>query len=188
MYWFAEPVQESVDAWNRLADDSFQWGRGPIIAGVRRPLMAFFRPVKGYAASSALVSADALPYRPNTGLHLKLTHHEDPYGVATHDRHAHDDRVLVPALLDVEGVAGAWTFSFSRNLEHETMPVAGQPLGAAGSLRLRILYLDGDDRATSARIAGVEDEDAEGVPGTGEVLISTPLESIDPWSHAGPVD
>ncbi len=50
MYWFRDPVEQSVDAWDRLGEASFQWGRGPIIPGVERKLLAFFRPVKGYSA------------------------------------------------------------------------------------------------------------------------------------------
>ncbi|MCP3812180.1 hypothetical protein NLX62_07570, partial [Mycobacteriaceae bacterium Msp059] len=48
MYWFRSPVEQSVREWEQLGADSFQWGRGPMIPGVRRTVLAFFRPVKGY--------------------------------------------------------------------------------------------------------------------------------------------
>ena len=48
MYWFREPYQDSYDAWQKLAEDSFQWGRGPTLPGVSRPLLGFFNPVLGY--------------------------------------------------------------------------------------------------------------------------------------------
>ena len=53
MYWFRNPVAQAVGEWEQLGVDSFEWGRGPMIPGVRRTLLAFFRPVKGYAAESS---------------------------------------------------------------------------------------------------------------------------------------
>lgn len=55
-----------------------------MIPGVRRTLLAFFRPVKGYAAASALVSPGVIPYRPNRGLHLTMTRFAEPYGADAH--------------------------------------------------------------------------------------------------------
>ncbi|MFE7244043.1 hypothetical protein [Streptomyces sp. NPDC057580] len=63
MYRIREPVEESIREWDRLGSASFQWGRGPLIAGVERRLFSFFRPVKGCAAPTALVSPGVLPYR-----------------------------------------------------------------------------------------------------------------------------
>ncbi|MFV8054237.1 hypothetical protein [Mycobacterium sp. 48b] len=51
---------------------------------MRRTLLAFFRPVKGYAAASALVSPGVIPYRPNRGLHLTMTRFAEPYGADAH--------------------------------------------------------------------------------------------------------
>lgn len=72
MYWFRNPVADAVREWEQLGVNSFEWGRGPMIPGVRRTLLAFFRPVKGYAAASSLVSPAVIPYRPNRGLHLTV--------------------------------------------------------------------------------------------------------------------
>jgi len=68
MYWFRSPVDESVRAWEQLGADSFQSGRGPMIPGVRRTLLAFFRPVRGYASASALVPTrgDPVPPQPRS--------------------------------------------------------------------------------------------------------------------------
>lgn len=104
MYWFRKPVEESVREWEQLGMDSFDWGRGPMIARVNRTLLAFFRPVKGYAAASSLVSPSVIPYRPNRGLHLTLTRFADPLGLGTHENHRWEDRLLIPELLDIPGV------------------------------------------------------------------------------------
>lgn len=186
MYWFRQPVEQSVAAWDRLGADSFQWGRGPLLPGVRRPMLAFYRPVRGYAARSALVNPEVIPYRPNRGLHVTLTRHADPHAAAVHDRHRWEDRCVLPALMDVEGVAGAWTFSFSHSQQHSTLPMTGRTQAERGSLRIRLVYLDGDPLETTARIEHAEDElarrgDADPAADQTEVLLSTPLRTIIPW-------
>ncbi|MEV0354903.1 hypothetical protein AB0H71_02465 [Nocardia sp. NPDC050697] len=184
MYWFNEPFEESVRQWNDLGSDSFQWGRGPLIPGVRRPLLGFFRPVKGYAAAAAMVSADVLPYRPNQGLHLTLTRYSEPYGRATHEHHRWEDRVLLPALLDVEGVAGAWTFSFDH---HQNVTMLPREAGddPRGSLRIRLLYLDEDPFEVSQRIdtatASTAGELDSVAAASGQQLFATTLRTIVPF-------
>ena len=185
MYLFRDPLPASLAAWDRLGEDSFQWGRGPLIPGVERRMTAFFVPVKGYAAPSALVSPDVLPFRPNRGLHVTLSRYAETHAPATHDRYAWEDRALLPALLDLDGVAGAWTFSFDRHQRHRTLPIRGTAEDAPGSLRLRVLYLDGEPLETTAAIARTETEVAtpasRAAAETEEVLLSTPLRTIVPW-------
>jgi hypothetical protein len=185
MYWFNEPVEQSVAEWDQLGADSFQWGRGPLLPGVRRNLLAFFKPVKGYASPGALVAPGVIPYRPNRGLHLTLTRHSHPFGADTHDRYRWEDRTLIPALLDVPGVAGAWTFTFSHHQRHASLPLSAETPDPPGSLRIRLLYLDDDPEATSARIDERSAEtEAKGQGGTGSAgatLLRTPLRTIVPW-------
>lgn len=186
MYWFRQPLTEAVAAWDRLGEDSFQWGRGPLIPGVTRNLLGFFRPVKGYAAPSALVSPEVLPLRPNRGLHVTLTRYADSHGGATHARHAWEDRALIPALLDVEGVAGAWTFSFSHHQQHSTLPMGGAADDGPGSLRVRLVYLEDDPAAMAPRLQQAEDALAargagDPAPEAAQVLLSSPVRTIIPW-------
>ncbi|WP_233152781.1 hypothetical protein [Mycobacterium sp. NS-7484] len=180
MYWFRSPVEESVREWEQLGADSVQWGRGPAIPGVRRTVLAFFRPVKGYAAASALVSPGVIPYRPNRGLHLTMTRFAEPLGEAAHQHHQWEDRVAIPALLDLDGVAGAWTFALDR---HQRNGLGLRSLEAAdspGGLRIRLLYLDEEPIRVSERIT----ERLAQTPSptaTGELVIDTPLNTIIPW-------
>jgi hypothetical protein len=175
MYWFRQPLAASLDAWDKLGEDSFQWGRGPIIPGVERRMLAFFRPVKGYAAPRIGVSADVLPFRPNRGLHVTLTRFAEPHSAETHTSHGFEDRELIPSLLALDGVAGAWTFAFSHSQQHATLPLHGGATDAQGGLRMRLLYLDGDplEAADSIRTATPDS--------SGEVLFSSPLKTIIPW-------
>lgn len=178
MYWFREPVDAAVAAWDALGEASFQWGRGPLIPGIRRPLLAFFHPVKGYSAPRALVSPEVLPYRPHRGVHVTATRFAEPHSAETHAAHQREDRELIPALLDVDGVAGAWTFSYSHPQRHTSLPFDETPTEAAGSLRIRLVYLEDDPAEVTPRLREVEGQ----IPGgAGEVVLSAPVKTIIPW-------
>jgi len=185
MYWFRSPASASVRQWEQLGVDSFEWGRGPMIPGVRRTMLAFFRPVKGYAAASSLVSAGVIPYRPNRGLHVTVTRFADPLGPDTHDHHRWEDRVLIPSLLEVPGVAGAWTFSLDHHQDNGLGLRSLEASERRGGLRVRVLYLDDDPVATSIRVRKSAGEAAPllAAPSAAaaELVMSTPLRTIIPW-------
>ncbi|MFB2600390.1 hypothetical protein ACEXQE_21565 [Herbiconiux sp. P17] len=180
MYWFREPLAESLAEWDALGEASFQWGRGPIIPGVRRSLLAFFRPVKGYASPRALVAPEVLPFRPNRGLHLTLESFAEPHSPAAHERFAWEDRELMPRLLQLDGVAGAWTFSFSHPQRHSTLPLDGDATDAPGSMRLRLVYLDGDPLEVSPAVAELSEARDAAADGA-RVEFSGPVKAIIPW-------
>jgi hypothetical protein len=183
MYWFRSPADESVYAWEQLGADSFQWGRGPMIPGVRRTLLAFFRPVKGYAAATALVSSDVIPYRPNRGLHLTVTQFAEPLGPAAHEHHRWEDRVLIPALLDIDGVAGAWTFALDKHQNNRLGLRSTEADGPPGGLRIRLLYLDGEPVTAATHIHDCVAQTADEAPEVAarQCVIDTPLRTIVPW-------
>ncbi len=120
--------------------------------------LAFFRPVKGYAAPRVLVDPDVLPFRPNRGIHVSLAELADPHGVDAHRRFAWEDRTLMPTLTGIEGVAGGWTFAFSHSQKHATLPLVGSDHLSPGSLRLRVLYLDGEPATAARAIENAERE------------------------------
>lgn len=185
MYWFNEPVERSLDEWHTLGTDSFQWGRGPRLPGVHRPLLGFFRPVKGYVSPSAQVSPEGLPYRPNRGLHVTLTRFDEAYGADTHDHHQWEDRVLVPQLLDLDGVAGVWTFAFERHQQSGSMSLGEPKTDAPGSMRMRVVYLDGEPSETTKRIRSVVEDAELGTGSSAEsetsVLLDAEATTIVPW-------
>jgi hypothetical protein len=103
----------------------------------RRPLSlpsvgyALFELAGKAAAPRAVVGADVLPWRPMLGAYLVLEE-----GAATPD----------PALLDAEGVAGAWWF---------TGTVAHTPFTIdSRGLQLTVLFLDDDPVSVAAELAG----------------------------------
>jgi len=77
------------------------------------------------------------------------------------------------------GVAGVWTFSFSRHQENPLIP-AVDTTDTPGSLRLQLIYLDDEPLATTTQIEKRRGE-LGGDPGVGETLLSTPLRTIIPW-------
>jgi hypothetical protein len=152
--------------------------------------MGFFVPVKGYSAPHALVSPDVLPYRPNRGVHVTLTRVDDPLGHDAHLMYRWYDRVRIPDLLGVPGVAGAWTFSLHQPTRPSWQEGGAQPW-SAHELRLRLLYLDGDPLEVAGDLAEHEERwaaDGRGRPSaeTEEVLFSAPLAACLPFQPCPP--
>ncbi len=188
MYWFRTPGHAHLAAWAKLGADSFQWGRGPLIPGVHRRLLAFFTPVQGYVSPNCPVGPEVLPFRPHRGVLLSLTRFEDPLGLDVHAHHRWSDRERIPALMQVPGVAGAWTFAFRNHQQHGTLPfdTATIDTDVPGSLRIRLLYLDGDPAKTIERVSVREAElDAAGQgcpdPDVQRVLLIAACSTLVPW-------
>ena len=96
--------------------------------------------VEGYAAPSALVTAEVVPYRPNRGMYLVVELPDDPSAPpAWAPEH-------VEALLDIDGVAGMWTFTAS-TLRPDRFDSTGYSITAC--------YLDGDPVEVAKPIADV---------------------------------
>lgn len=178
MYWFREPEQQAVAEWDALGEASFQWGRGPLLPGIQRPLLAFFRPVKGYVAPRASVSPDVLPLRPNRGLHITVTEFAEPHSAATHSAHRREDLEVIPELLAHDGVAGAWTFSYSHPQQHTSLPLATRA-SPPGSMRIRLVYLEDDPQMLAPQLEAIERDTAG--DSAGAVVLSAPLNTIIPW-------
>ncbi|WP_228818229.1 hypothetical protein [Nocardia elegans] len=133
------------------------------------------------------MSADALPFRPNRGLHITVSHLPDPHSVQAHEQFRWQDRVRIPDLLDCSGVAGAWTFALHTVQKHPTLPLGeSRREYSAGSLRIRLLYLDGDPESVIAEIGERErqwETSGRGAPcpEAEETIFSAPVHTIVPW-------
>lgn len=178
-YAFQSPVDQAVAEWTRLGEASFQWGRGPMLPGIERKLLAFFQPVKAYAATSALVDPEVIPFRPNRGIHITVTRLEEPHSDAAHEWFAREDREVIPALLNVPGVAGAWTYAYSHPQRHDTLSFEESAVEAQGSLRVRVLFLDDDPCAVTPLIEAVPG--ALDLPEGATLQLASPLKTIIPW-------
>ena len=185
-YWFREPLEQTIADFLKLGADSVQWGRGPGLPGVVRRLTAFFTPVKGYAHPRVLVSPDVLPFRPHTGVHVTLSRFAEPVGPDAHLQYRWYDRVRIPDLLEIPGVTGAWTFASSETQSRPGTVALTAPEDAPGSLRVRLLYLDGDPAEVTREIRLREKVWADAGRGSEhaaaeEVLFSAPTRTIVPY-------
>ncbi|MGN5238465.1 hypothetical protein [Rhodococcus sp. SJ-2] len=188
-YWFRDPVDESFAQWQNLAVRTFQLGRRPDVRLSRRLAMGTFMPVKGYVSPRCLLSADALPIRPNRGISLVATRVQDPNGSVSEQFFAKQDREVIPALLKCEEVAGVWTFSsYSTTLDvgrdsDDGVTFAEDDRTSSGQVRIVMVFLDGDPALHLADRArrGIELEPTpleEGI----ELLFSGVLRNIEPWN------
>jgi hypothetical protein len=192
LYWFRSPAAAAIAEWQQLAERSFQWGRRADVAIATRLMMGFFTTVKGYAAPRVRVSADALVFRPTTGVHVLVTRLADPHAVASEQLATWYDAVYIPTLLERVGVAGAWTFSSaSTTLDPSWSPVEGSTTfemagNDRGLFRVVVCFLDHDDPvAMGGEVNGLWRESraqlAAGLGDAEAVVLASPLESITPW-------
>jgi hypothetical protein len=193
VYFFAPPVDASVKAWHDLAEQSFQWGRRPDVTMCTRPLMGFFDVVKGYVRHDALVSVEALPFRPAKGVLVQVLRFADPHAPAAERFHHWQDQQLVPAMLRTPGVAGVYTFSsvsttiddsFRAEQQARTFRPEDAPAARPGSVRVLLTWCDDDVRAVEERLrwadAGIGG-DAARARGGATVLFRSAVQPIEPW-------
>lgn len=192
MYWFTEPAAESIREWQRLAERSFQWGRRPEGAYATRPLMGFFMAVKGYVAPRVRVSPDALPFRPNRGVHIVVYRLREPHSAAAEEVLAWYDRVHMPDVVACPGVAGAWTFSsVSTTLDAGWEARRGSTTfdpGAAdpGRLRVAVIFVDEDPLVVASRLVARREDWARAgrtrdTSTVEDKIFASPLRTIVPW-------
>ena len=193
MYWFREPMTETLDDFFALSERSFQWGRSPQVGWTRRPMRGFFAPVKGYVAPRVRVSVEALPYRPVKAVLITLSNLRGSEADKTDTLRWYDE-VRIPELLQCKGVAGAWTFAADEFFAppwddgRKTWSFADKASRAASPQpqRLQILYLDEDlhevmgniEACDSAlRSSGRWRDTSE----TEEILFMSPFRPIVAW-------
>ena len=175
-YFLTEPV-------DRTLKDFVDWG------GQLRGLGRFFQHrkahlggpfllLKGYAASRVLISPEAVPYRPKRGV---IVHVWDLVDAAAEERVAGwQDRVHIPDLLGLPGVAGIW--SFMSRAEIPGIFANANPPGR----RISLIYLDEDPLGVTEALGRKREEwrRAGRLPHLGremrEVFLG-PLEAIAPW-------
>jgi hypothetical protein len=127
-----------------------------------------------------LISAEAVPYRPHRGVYVTVDAVVDPEGAAEAHRRFHAE--YVPAVLEIDGVVGAWTFGTSaRYRAHPWDP---------GNRRVTVYWLDDEPLDVAAAIAPLEQiRSGEQTAVTTE--FAGPLETIYPYEwdwfdEAGP--
>jgi hypothetical protein len=186
MYWFREPLEQTLNEWFDLSERSFQWGRSPQIGWTRRPLRSFFTPIRGYVAPRVRVTAEALPFRPMRGVFVTISRIHGTKAAASEVFRWYDE-VHMPDLLSCHGVAGAWTFA-SAGSGSSTWSFADARTRAVEdvSLRLHLLFMDEDPLEFVADYAGhkLHWQDSGRLRDTSHVeeqVFAGPLRNIVPW-------
>jgi len=175
MYWFADPVEESVAEWYSLGQTTLELGRRPELAWTTRRLTGFFRPLECRVSDEVVISAGALPYRQHAGVLLEVLQVAAPgsAGADTAARAWHTTHL--PAVRRHDGVLGTWTFA-SRDV---TLVGEGATGVAGGTTRLRspgelLVALHFCDRDPVGLAPALD----QPVPDGAAVVLRTPLVSI----------
>jgi len=163
LYLMSEPVDTTLEEFRALGGRLHAEGR--FHHHRRSRLSGPFALTGMVAARRVLVSADAVPYRPNLGVYVIVRQWAGP--AAADD----EDGRLAGALLDADGVAGVWTFSAGARFD----PHGWHP----GDKTITVCYLDSEPLTVApglgASVRAAVDEER------GAVMFAGPLETITPW-------
>jgi hypothetical protein len=167
LYLMTEPVDRTLREFMALGGDLRALGR---FHEHRRSLSSGpFRALETAVAPRVLISAEALPYRPNRGVYIVV---EEPALASNEYLHwLHTEHA--PALCALEGVAGLWNFATSPTFsDHPWKP---------GNRRVTVIYLDGDVLPAAARIDVLDAHRRERFAGETSTVFAGPFETITPW-------
>jgi hypothetical protein len=150
LYLMAEPLEATLTDFARLGRRLAVEGRYPEPATPH--LLGAFELVDARAATAAVVSPAALPFRAHRGVYLVV---ERPTGAAPVDEWwARQTDGSLPALVAEEGVAGAYTFRSTPRLGEgaDQGPRFGTAPWDPGGSVVTVVYLDQDVAETAERI------------------------------------
>jgi hypothetical protein len=120
-------------------------------------------------APRVLISAEAVPYRPCRGVYTIVEAPNPDEDLDPWIEQMHTDNV--PAMLEVPGVVGAWTFA--------TSAVWRAPHWNTGRTRITVCWLDEDPCSVAADLAPVVAR--RWVEAPVAPLLAGPWETITPW-------
>jgi len=163
LYLMAEPLEETLAGFRALA---FRLREADRFHGHRRArLSGPFEVADKAAAPRVLVSAEAVPFRPNFGVYVVV---EEGTTLAPTDHPGADG---LERLVEVDGVAGAWRFSASGR--------SGAQHWDGGGHRITVCYLDREPLAVAADLGPVLS--ARWAARGSSLVLASPFESITPW-------
>jgi hypothetical protein len=123
------------------------------------------------AAPRVLVSPEVVPFRPHGGVYLFVEQPEEASASASEGELGRLPARVLPDLVDVPGVAGAWVYATSPDLRRSMF--------TEGILRITICYLDEEPVTVAHRLASTLDQVWDAVPT--RLLLAAPFESIVRW-------
>jgi hypothetical protein len=168
LYLMTDPVDRTLREFYELGGRLRALGR--FHRHRRSRLSGPLRVLDTAAAPRVLVSAEAVPYRPNRGVYVVVEEPRDRAALDDYTRWLHVEHH--DRLLDVPGVAGLWTFSTSAAFRDHPWDT--------GDRRITVLWLDGEPLAVASKIDEA-DNARRAYDDTTHVMFSGPLETIVPW-------
>jgi hypothetical protein len=166
-YLMGRPLGETIDDFFALGGHLADLGRFPY--SLPSQYRAALSLLESHAAPRVLVSPEVVPFRPHRGIYLVV---EESSPGPDHDRflqrmHAE----ILPGLVSVPGVAGAWTFATSDAIR--------RPMFTAGEYRITVCYLDDEPAAVGDLLAPVLERLWAAAPA--RPLLAAPFESLMRW-------
>lgn len=166
-YLLGQPLDETVDGFLALGRRLAEAGRFPL--HLPSCYRGGLRLLEAHAAPRVLVGPEVVPFRPHRGVYLVVEN--APGGRAWEEHQRRIRAETVPALLAMDGVAGAWIFATSRDLRRDNF--------TAGDFRMTVCYLDGDPVEVAGRLAPVLGPVWKAAPAP--PLLAGPYESMMHW-------
>ena len=164
LYLMGNPVDETLDEFFTLGRHLAELGR--YSHALPSEYRGGLRLLGAVAAPRVLVSAEVVPFRPHHGAYLII---EQPDDASTQDdfvQRLHSD--ILPALVDVPGVAGAWSYA--------TSPEIRRDMFSEGRYRIIVAYLDDDPASVGERLSDVVERSWAGAPS--QLVLAAPFESL----------
>jgi hypothetical protein len=166
-YLMGNPVDETIDDFITLGRHLAELGRFSL--ALPSEYRGAMRLLEAHASPRALISPEVVPFRPHRGVYLIV---EEPMDASAQDDYLRRRHVeLVPELVAVDGVVGAWTYA--------TTPAIRRPIFSDGNYRMTVCYLDDDPAVVGARLAPVLQRAWAGAPI--RPLLAAPFESMMIW-------
>ncbi len=171
-YLMGSPVDETIDGFLALGRHLAELGRFP--HSLPSQYRGGLRLLEAQAAPRVLVSAEVVPFRPHQGIYL-IVEEPDPADRVVQDAYLQRMHTeVLPELVSVPGVAGAWSFG--------TTPSIRRPMFSDGDYRMTVCYLDDDPAEVGQRMRPVLDR----MWGTAPVrpVLAAPFHSLLSWDGA----
>jgi hypothetical protein len=168
LYLMTDPVDRTLHEFYDLGGRLRSLGR--FHRHRRAHLSGPFTVLDTAAAPRVLVSAEAVPYRPNRGVYVVVEDTVDRAQLDAHTRWLHAEHHR--ALLDVPGVAGVWSFATGAAFRDHPWDT--------GDRRVTVMWLDDDPLAVAPKLHDVDAPRRAGNDAT-HVAFAGPLETIVPW-------
>jgi hypothetical protein len=166
-YLMGDPVDETLDEFLALGRRLAEMGR--FSYDLPSHYQAGLRVLDTLASPRALIGPEVVPYRPNRGIYLIVEEPTDRQAWDAYLRQAHAE--VLPELVSVEGVAGAWVFS--------TTPAIQRPGFKEGDYRMTLCYLDDEPAEVGTRLEPVLHKAWFGAPS--RPVLAGPFESMMRW-------